>query len=139
MTIFFSENILETMALPQEESFHCTKVLRMKHNEKIQIIDGKGNLYNAKIVEPNQKCTKIEIVSIKKDFEKRSYYLHIAIAPTKNIDRFEWFVEKSVEIGVDCITPLNCRFSERKVVKTERLKKIAVSAAKQSLKAFLPK
>jgi 16S rRNA (uracil1498-N3)-methyltransferase len=105
----------------------------------VQIIDGKGNLYKAKIVLPDIKNTQIEIISVQNKFEKRGYYLHLAIAPTKNMDRFEWFVEKAVEIGVDCITPLSCRFSERKVVNMERLEKIVISAAKQSLKAYLPK
>ncbi|MDR0830497.1 MAG: 16S rRNA (uracil(1498)-N(3))-methyltransferase [Prevotellaceae bacterium] len=139
MTIFLSENILETSTLPPEESFHCAKVLRMRQNEEIQVIDGKGNLFTAKITVPDAKCTQIDIISVEKEFEKRGYYLHLAVAPTKNIDRFEWFVEKAVEIGVDCITPLVCRYSERKTVNISRLEKIIVSAAKQSLKAYLPK
>ncbi|MDR1544117.1 MAG: 16S rRNA (uracil(1498)-N(3))-methyltransferase [Prevotellaceae bacterium] len=139
MTIFLSPDILETKTLSPEESFHCAKVLRMRQGEEVQIIDGKGTLFNAKIAVSNSKKTLVEIISAIENFEKRDYFLHIAIAPTKNIDRFEWFIEKAVEIGVDCITPLNCRFSERKVVKMERLEKIVVSAAKQSLKAFLPK
>ena len=137
--LFFAENILETLFLPSDESFHCVKVLRMKENDEVQIIDGKGNFYEAKIVLPDAKNTRIEILSVQKEFEKRNYFLHLAIAPTKNIERLEWCVEKAVEIGVDVITPLVCRFSERKIVKPERLQKIIISAAKQSLKAYIPK
>ena len=137
--LFFSENILETLLLPPDESFHCIKVLRLKENDEVQIIDGKGNLYETKIVLADAKNTRVEIVSVQQEFEKRDYFLHLAIAPTKNIERLEWCVEKAVEIGVDAITPLLCRFSERKIVKPERLEKIIVSAAKQSLKAYIPK
>ena len=139
MTVFYTENILQTNVLDESESFHCTKVLRMKTNEKVQVIDGRGNLYNARIVFPHSKHTKIEILSAQNEFEKRDYYLHLAIAPTKSIERLEWCVEKAVEIGVDVITPLLCEFSERKIVKIERLEKIMISAVKQSLKAYLPK
>jgi len=137
--LFFAENILENPILPPDESFHCVKVLRLKANDNVQIIDGKGNLYDAKIVVPDLKNTHIEIISVQKEFEKRNYFLHLAIAPTKNIERLEWCVEKAVEIGVDAVTPLICRFSERKIVKLERLEKIIISAAKQSLKAYIPK
>jgi 16S rRNA (uracil1498-N3)-methyltransferase len=138
MHLFFAEHIFEHRVLPLEESFHCVKVLRLKENDAIQIVDGKGGYYEAKIVSPDAKGTKIEIVSVKQEFEKRTYQLHLAIAPTKNIDRFEWFVEKAVEIGIDSVTPLICRFSERKNIKAERLNKIVIAAAKQSLKAYLP-
>jgi len=137
--LFFAENILETSLLPPDESFHCVKVLRLKENDEVQIIDGNGNLYDAKIVLADTKNTCVEILSVQKEFEKRNYFLHLAIAPTKNIERLEWCIEKAVEIGVDVITPLICRFSERKTVKQERLEKIIVSAAKQSLKAYIPK
>ena len=139
MQMFFAENILENNVLLPDESFHCVKVLRLKENDDVQIIDGKGNLYEAKIVLADVKNTRVEIISVHKEFEKRDYFLHLAIAPTKNIERLEWCVEKAVEIGVDAITPLICRFSERKILKTERLEKIIVSAAKQSLKAYIPK
>jgi len=137
--MFFLPNILETLLLPPDESFHCVKVLRLKENDEVQIIDGKGNLYEAKIALADAKNTRVEILSVQQEFEKRDYFLHLAIAPTKNIERLEWCVEKAVEIGVDVITLLLCRFSERKIVKPERLEKIIVSAAKQSLKAYIPK
>ena len=136
---FFAENILETCVLPPDESLHCVRVLRLKENDRVQIIDGKGNLYEAKIVFADAKNTRVEILSVQKEFEKRSYSMHLAIAPTKNIERLEWCIEKAVEIGVDVITPLLCRYSERKIVKPERLEKIIVAAAKQSIKAYMPK
>ncbi|MDR3327703.1 MAG: 16S rRNA (uracil(1498)-N(3))-methyltransferase [Prevotellaceae bacterium] len=135
---FFAEDILETLALSPDESYHCNRVLRMKQGDDIQIIDGKGNLYRAKIALSDAKRTTVDIISAEKEFGKRDYYLHLAVAPTKNIDRFEYFVEKVVEIGTDCITPLNCRFSERKKINEERTRKIIVSAVKQSQKAYIP-
>ncbi len=139
MNVFYTHNVLETNVLSEEESYHCIKVLRMKADDTIFVIDGIGNMYVARIVLADTRHTRVEILSVQQDFGKRNYSLHLAVAPTKNIDRFEWLVEKSVEIGVDCITPLNCRFSERRTIKTERIEKIALSATKQSLKAYLPK
>lgn len=104
----------------------------------VQLIDGKGGFYTAKIVEPNSKKCTVEIVETKKEYEKRNHRLHIAIAPTKNNDRLEWFLEKATEIGIDEITPIVCEHSERKVIKPERLEKILVSAMKQSIKAYKP-
>lgn len=139
MNIFYAPEILSDNTLPEEESFHCAKVLRMRHSDVIHIIDGKGNLYEALITLPDAKRTQFEVINIKEGLGKRPYTLHVAIAPTKNIDRFEWFVEKAVEIGVDTITPLLCRYSERKTIKSDRIKNIVLSATKQSLKAYLPK
>lgn len=139
MNVFYTHNVLETNVLSEGESYHCIKVLRMKADDTIFVIDGIGNMYVARIVLADTRHTRVEILSVQQDFGKRNYSLHLAVAPTKNIDRFEWLVEKSVEIGVDCITPLNCRFSERRTIKTERIEKIALSATKQSLKAYLPK
>ena len=138
MVVFYSPNVLETNALTEEESYHCTKVLRMREGDVVQVTDGKGNMYEAKIVLPDAVHTMLAIRSVISDFGKRRYRLHLAVAPTKNIDRFEWLVEKAVEIGVDRITPLLCQHSERRTVKTERLEKIALAAAKQSLKAYIP-
>jgi 16S rRNA (uracil1498-N3)-methyltransferase len=125
--------------LSEEESQHAVKVLRLQSGDEIVIIDGKGGYHEAKITFPHPKKCGFEILKSISEFGKRPYKLHIAIAPTKNIERFEWFVEKAVEIGVDEITPLLCRFSERKNLKTERLEKIIISAAKQSLKAYIPR
>jgi len=124
--------------LDETESKHCTRVLRLTNHDIIHLIDGKGGFFKAQIIDPNPKRCVVEIIESKKEFGKRNHYLHIAIAPTKNMDRFEWFVEKATEIGIDEITPLLCEHSERKVVKTDRLEKIAISAMKQSLKAYKP-
>lgn len=139
MNIFYAPNILQTNVLPAEESHHCCSVLRMRSGDEIRLIDGVGGLYKAKISVADNKATIVEVIEARHDFEPRPYTLHLAVAPTKNIDRFEWFVEKAVEIGADEITPIKCRFSERKNLNIERLQKIVLSATKQSLKAYLPK
>lgn len=139
MTIFYCPNLTSGLVLPEEESQHAVKVLRLKVDDEIVIVDGVGGFYKAKINLPHPKRCGFEIVESQTDFGKRNYKLHIAIAPTKNIERLEWFIEKATEIGIDEITPIICRFSERKIVKEERLEKIIVSAAKQSIKAYFPK
>ena len=110
----------------------------MKNDDIIYLTDGKGGFYHARIIDDSVKCCKIEIIEKKEQFEKRFYHLHIAIAPTKNTDRFEWFLEKATEIGIDEITPIVCTRSERKLIKPERLEKILISAMKQSIKAYKP-
>ncbi len=137
MHIFYQPDI-QSNILSEEESLHAVKVLRLQVGDAIHIIDGVGGYYQAKITDAHPKCTAFQVVSTISEYGKRNYKLHIAIAPTKNIDRFEWFVEKAVEVGVDEITPLLCRYSERKQLKLERLEKIIISAAKQSKKAYLP-
>lgn len=136
--MFYAPDILSSPFLPDEESQHCIRVLRHIAGDIIEIIDGSGNLFSAEIVSPHPKRTEVRIISTLPDPGAHPYHLHMAVAPTKNIDRFEWFIEKAVEIGVDEITPLLCRFSERKTVNTERLNKIIISAAKQSKHARLP-
>lgn len=137
MHIFYQPDI-EFGILSEEESLHAVKVLRLQVDDEIYIIDGVGGFYHAKITNPHAKRTVFEVVKDISEYGKRNYKLHIAIAPTKSIDRFEWFIEKAVEIGVDEITPLLCRFSERKRINHERIEKIIISAAKQSKKAYLP-
>ena len=139
MTIFYSPNILETLALSEEESLHCAKVLRIKAGEEVLIVDGKGGMFVAKIIAPHPKHTAVEIINKQGVETGRPSRIHIAIAPTKNMDRLEWFAEKVTEIGIDEITPVFCRFSERKNINLERVEKILVSAMKQSQKAYLPK
>jgi len=139
MNLFYAPDIEETPFLPEDESQHTVKVLRMKPGERIHVIDGAGGLYEAEITNIHPKHCEVKIIQKTAEYGKRNHYLHIAIAPTKNMERMEWFVEKAVEIGIDEITPLACRFSERKVLNTARLQKIILSAAKQSLKAYLPK
>ena len=139
MNLFYAPDILQTLTLPEEESQHCAKVLRMKAGERIHIIDGVGGLYEAEILEAHPKRTQVSIINEQHEYGQRPFRLHLAVAPTKNIDRFEWFVEKATEIGFDELTPLCCRYSERKIIKPERIEKILVSAAKQSLKAYVPR
>ncbi len=138
MNLFYAPDIAQTLSLPEEESQHCVKVLRMKSGDHIHIIDGVGGLYEAQIIEAHPKRTQVEILTHQTEYGRRPFRLHLAVAPTKNIDRFEWFVEKATEIGFDELTPLCCRYSERKIIKPERIEKILVSAAKQSLKAYVP-
>ena len=138
MNLFYAPDIQQSLSLPEEESQHCIKVLRMKSGDHIHIIDGVGGLYEAQIIEAHPKRTQIEILTQQTEYGRRPFRLHLAVAPTKNIDRFEWFVEKATEIGFDELTPLCCRYSERKIIKPERIEKILVSAAKQSLKAYVP-
>ena len=114
------------------------RVLRYSVGDEILITDGKGTTYTARITNPHPKHCDFEIISREKQEPHHNFHLHIAIAPTKNIERMEWAIEKCVEIGVDEITPLLCRFSERKQLRTDRLEKIILSAAKQSLTPFLP-
>ena len=139
MTLFYAPDIAQTPFLNEEESLHCAKVLRLKAGDVAHVIDCVGGLYQVEIVAPHAKHTEVRILSVQHDFEKRPFRIHLAVAPTKNSDRFEWFVEKATEIGVDTITPLLCRYSERKLIKPERIEKILISASKQSLKAFVPK
>ncbi|WP_340113909.1 16S rRNA (uracil(1498)-N(3))-methyltransferase [Maribellus mangrovi] len=139
MQIFFIPEIIgNTVTLSTEESKHAVRVLRLSVGDQVQIVDGKGGFYRAEILEAHQKNCMLQILEAKSDYEKRNFRLHIAIAPTKNIDRFEWFLEKCTEIGIDEITPLISEHSERKIIKPQRLEKILVSAMKQSLKAYLP-
>jgi len=140
MNIFLIKETNEsTTHLNEEESYHCIKVLRMRSGDSIEMTDGKGVFYNGIIAEADAKSCTVTILNKEPGPGKRSYRLHIAIAPTKNIDRFEWFLEKATEIGIDEITPLICHRSERKEVKIERLNKVIISAMKQSLKAYLPR
>lgn len=122
-----------------DESKHCIRVLRLQKDDLVQLIDGRGGLFEAVIVNPDPKRTQLQIVRETREYQKRNHYLHIAIAPTKNIERLEWFLEKATEIGVDEISPIICDRSERKEVKKERLDKVITSAVKQSLKAYHPK
>jgi len=138
MYLFYCPDIETKQTLSEEESGHCVRVLRYSAGDEILITDGKGTTYTARITNPHPKHCDFEIISREKQERHHAFHLHIAIAPTKNIERLEWAVEKCVEIGVDEITPLLCRFSERKQMRTDRLEKIILSAAKQSLTPYLP-
>lgn len=140
MHIFYTPDIKgKKYKLSNEESRHCIKVLRLSEGDIVQLVDGQGSLYEAAIENASIKGCTLNVKNIIHDYNKRTRYLHIAIAPTKNIDRFEWFLEKATEIGVDEITPILCEHSERKVIKDERLNKIIIAAMKQSQRAYLPK
>ena len=138
MALFYVPDIAEGWELSEEEAAHCLRVLRLSVGACLDITDGKGNLYKAEISSIQGKHCYVqarEVLSAPKSWRGN---IHIAIAPTKNIDRIEWLAEKATEIGLDAITFLNCRFSERKVVKTDRIERIVVSAMKQSLKYTKP-
>jgi 16S rRNA (uracil1498-N3)-methyltransferase len=124
--------------LNEGESAHAVRVLRLKAGDGITLVDGKGGWYRAQICEIHHKHCEVDILEHQTDYGKRPYRLHIGIAPTKNIDRFEWFIEKATEIGIDEITPLLCEHSERKQVNSERIQRIMTAAMKQSKKADLP-
>jgi 16S rRNA (uracil1498-N3)-methyltransferase len=124
--------------LTEEESLHCAKVLRKKVGDEITVIDGSGTFFKARLEIVGQKKCVAEILE-RKSSRPRNYYLHLAIAPTKQIDRIEWMLEKCVEIGIDEISFIQCKNSERVNVKIERMKKIVESAVKQSMQANLPK
>ena len=141
MQLFYTPDIEPThphYILSEDESKHAVRVLRLELGSEVQLIDGKGGLYNATIQDAHPKRTVLQINNIHAAFNKRNHYLHIAIAPTKNIERLEWFLEKATEIGIDEISLIITQRSERKDVKTERLNKIITSAIKQSVKAYHP-
>jgi 16S rRNA (uracil1498-N3)-methyltransferase len=138
MNIFYTPDISShNYTLTETESKHCIRVLRHKQGDLLILVDGAGNWYEAQIIDPNPKHCQVQVIKEIREYQKRDFYLHIAIAPTKNNDRFEWFLEKATEFGIDEITPLLCEHSERKQIKHERLEKVIVSAMKQTLKAFL--
>ena len=139
MQLFYQPEIGKgVLHLDQEESRHCVKVLRKKEGDKITVVDGYGSFYQVAIVAADpRKCT-FTVLSVHKE-EKQSFSIHIGIAPTKNADRIEWFLEKAVELGVDEVTFLQCEHSERVKINEERLLKKAVSAMKQSVRASLPR
>lgn len=138
MIRFYSPDIVSTNTLSETESGHCCRVLRMKEGDHIYVVDGKGREYECEITDANPKHTSVEIIAERDDPKQWKECIVLAVAPTKNIDRIEWMLEKAVEIGVDEIVLLKCDHSERKNINAERLEKIIVSAMKQSLKATLP-
>lgn len=139
MHVFYTPDIsTDVYVLNEEESKHCTKVLRLGTGAMVCLIDGIGGLYEAEIIAEHKKHVTLKIVKVQREYRKRNHGLHIAIAPTKNIDRLEWFLEKATEIGIDEITPVICDRSERKIVKEDRLFKVITAAVKQSLQAYHP-
>lgn len=138
MIQFYAPDLESTLTLAPDESGHCVRVLRKHEGDEITVVDGRGHRYTCTIVDASHKGVGVEIVRCEEVRPHWGCEITLAVAPTKNMDRMEWMVEKAVEIGVDRIVLLRCERSERKVVKTERLTKIAVSAMKQSLKCTLP-
>ena len=140
MNLFYAPDLLGNLySLNEEESWHCQKVLRLHKGDIVYLTDGKGSLFEARISDLTGRKVTVEVINRQDGFGRRDYYLHMAVAPTKNIDRYEWFLEKVTEIGVDEITPLICDHSERRQLRTDRLEKVITAAVKQSLKAYLPK
>lgn len=138
MHVFYTPDITTSPELPEEEAGHCLRVLRLSIGDEIMLTDGKGCFYKAVISAASGKRCQVKVTETIPQEKGWNGWLHIAMAPTKNMDRTEWFAEKATEIGFDELTFLNCRYSERKVIKTERIEKILVSAVKQSLKAAKP-
>lgn len=139
MHLFYTNNLdSDLVELPKDEAMHCTRVLRLQAGEEILLTDGLGQMCRATIMNADNRGCIVQITERKHEYQKRGYRLHVAVAPTKNAARMEWFLEKAVEIGIDELTPIICQHSERSFIKTERLEKIAVSAMKQSLKAYKP-
>lgn len=139
MQLFYQPDIPSgALFLDEEESRHAVRVLRLTEGDTLHLTDGKGSFYTATIAHADpKKCTFA--ISEKETLPRKDFHIHIAIAPTKNADRTEWFVEKATEIGIDEISFLLCKNSERKVINLARIEKIVVSAMKQSQQAWLPK
>ncbi len=139
MYLFYTPDITgDTLILPDEELKHALHVLRLKTGDSVTLTDGKGFFYDADLETVSKKNLTVRITNKRKEETGHNYKLHIGIAPIKNISRFEWFLEKVTEIGIDEITPIITQHSERKVLRPERLEKIIISAMKQSLKAVKP-
>lgn len=138
MHVFYTPDIAVTCEMPEEEAAHCLRVLRLGVGDEVMLTDGKGCFYKAVISAATSKRCQVKVTETIEQEPLWNGHLHLAMAPTKNMDRIEWLAEKATEIGFDELSFLNCRYSERKVIKTERVEKIVVSAVKQSLKARKP-
>jgi 16S rRNA (uracil1498-N3)-methyltransferase len=140
MQLFYSNQIVgNEIVMGKSDSQHCIRTLRKKIGDQINIVDGMGTYYRAEITHDSASECTLNIIETKSNFDKRNYYIHIAIAPTKSHDRLEWFVEKAVEIGVDEISFIQTSRTERKKIRLDRIEKIAITAMKQTVKATLPK
>ncbi|MFI3294816.1 MAG: RsmE family RNA methyltransferase [Rikenellaceae bacterium] len=138
MNLFFAEELSSQVILSSEESRHTVSVLRMRVGDCVMVTDGRGTMCWGEISVAEPKRVVIDVQRRVEDYQRRDYTLWMGVAPTKNIDRYEWFLEKATEVGVDRITPLLCDHSERRVVKRERSEKVVIGAVKQSQKAYLP-
>lgn len=139
MQLFYAPHIATNPILSAEESGHAVRVLRLNEGDEIRITDGNGSFYQAVIVHAHPQHCRVRVDKTEQQSPLWPFHIHIAIAPPKQIDRMEWFVEKATEIGIDAITCLHCRFSERREINTTRVEKVMISAMKQSLKARLPR
>ena len=135
---YIADPISGLLTFSEQESRHCVKALRLKSGDELYLTDGKGNLYNGRIQDNNIKACQIEVLEQIADYPRLPYKLHIGVAPTKNSDRLEWFIEKAVEIGITDITALICEHSEHISVKADRIQRLMISAMKQSLRIDLP-
>ncbi len=139
MHLFYTPDIQGThYTLNEEESKHCIRVLRLAEGDTVYLTDGRGTLYTTRVARAHDKACVVELIRKEENYGQRDYYLQLAVAPTKNMERYEWMLEKITEIGVDRISPLLCEHAERRILKHERAEKIITAAMKQSLKAYLP-
>lgn len=138
MQIFYTTDIQgDTAELPEGEARHCVQVLRHRAGDVVRFIDGQGGLYEGRITEAGKKRCQLQILH-RETGPARPFRIHLAVAPTKNMNRMEWLLEKATELGFDTFTPLLCQHSERRALKKERLEKVVLAAAKQSVKPQLP-
>ena len=139
MEVFYSPEIKNGVCvLPEEESAHCVRVLRHREGDEIFVIDGLGTLYTCRLTDASPKAACAQVLREEPDWGAHPYFLEMAVCPTKNIDRYEWFAEKATELGLDVIAPVIGDHSERKVFKSDRLRRILLAASKQSLKGAVP-
>ena len=139
MQLFYAPDLTTPRyTLGEEESKHCIRVLRLRRGDTLHLTDGRGTLYRCEIAEEDARRCTVRVVERFPDYERMPYRLTMAVAPTKNADRFEWFLEKATEVGVSAIVPLETEHSERRVFKPERAGKVITAAMKQSLKAYRP-
>ena len=139
MQLFYAPDVtLPYYTLNEEESKHCVRVLRLREGDTLHLTDGRGSLYLCRIVEAHQHHCTVEIVETQNEYGRLGYSLTMAVAPTKNIDRYEWFLEKATEVGVSRIIPIECDHSERRTIKHDRAMRVVTSAVKQSIKVYHP-
>ena len=139
MEVFYSPQIENGICvLPEDESVHCVRVLRHREGDEIYVIDGLGTLYTCRLTDASPKAAHAQVLREEPDWGAHPYFLEMAVCPTKNLDRYEWFAEKATELGLDVISPVIGDHSERKVFKSDRLRRLLVSASKQSLKGAVP-
>ena len=139
MEVFYSPEIENGVCiLPEDESAHCVRVLRHREGDEIYVIDGVGTLYTCRLTDASPKAAVAQVLREEPDWGSHPYFLEMAVCPTKNLDRYEWFAEKATELGLDVITPVIGDHSERKVFKSDRLRRLLISASKQSLKGAVP-